>query len=242
MANKTLGISTIVLALASASGAAVAGDEVPKNTWVGDIEVAALVTSGNSSQTSFGIGGNASYRTDASSHRFSAFSDFNKSSGIADRERYGFGYNFRLDFSARTFFTVDGSYESNKFGAFRERFSVAGGIGYRVYDSARISWTIEGAPSILFTKDLEGADYHSDFSAFGRSNLVWQLTKTTKFTNTTSTYLGGQTVFENKAAFEFKIMQSLSSKVSYDILYNGDAPVDRKTTDTILRAGLNYGF
>jgi len=242
MAMKRLNPFITALAFNGIFTTACIAEDAPKNTWVGDVDVNALVTSGNSAQTSFGIGGKANYRTDSTSHGFSAFADFNKNNGVSDRERFGFGYNFRLDFSARTFFTVDGNYESNKFGAFRQRFAVAAGVGYRIYDSERVSWTAEAAPSVLFTKDIEGADYGSDFSAFGRSNLEWQLTKTTKFTNITSIHVGGRSVLENKAAFEFEILQSLSSKLSYDILHDQGAAIGRKSTDTILRAGLSYGF
>lgn len=217
-------------------------EEEKKNTWAGNFDVNALFAAGNSSQTSFGLAGKASYRKNSTSHTLTGYADFNKSAGVTDRERYGAGYNIRFDFSPRIFFTLDSSFDSNKFGAFRERFSVAGGVGYRLYDSTNIGWTVEAAPSMLYTKAIEGAEYISEFSAFGRNIVDWQITKTTNVTNTTSVYFGGNTVFENKTAVSFEIFQALSSKLSYDILYTENAPAGRKSTDTIIRVGLSYGY
>lgn len=235
-------ILTGALAAALLASTAFAQEEEKKSKWSGNIDVNALFTSGNSDQSSFGIGGKATYDAGKVSHTVSAFADFNKSSGITDRERYGAGYNLKYDFSEKTFFSFDGTYESNKFGAFRERIALAAGVGYRLKDTEKLSWTLEAAPSLIFTKNLPGEDYVEDFSAFGRSSLAWQITDTTKFTNTSSVYVGGRSIVEIKSAFEFKIMGSINSKISYDILHDADAPAGRESTDTVARVGLSYGF
>ena len=217
-------------------------DETVSSPWEGNVDVNALFASGNSSQTSLGIAGKATYKSGKASHTVSGFIDFNKSSGITDRERFGGAYNFKHDLSGRLFFSFDTSAESNKFGAFRERLTLAAGAGYRLKDTASFKWTIEGAPSMLFTKNIEGADYVSEFSAFARSTIDWQITDTTKFTNITSAYIGGRSIIEAKSAVEFKIFKSITSKFSYDILYDREAPEGRETTDTIARVGISYGF
>jgi len=239
--KKIVTISTLAAICSLSIGAASAEDE-KKSAWEGNVDVNALFTSGNSSQTSFGIGGKATYASGPFSHTVTGFADFNKSAGIKDRERFGGGYNLKFDFSERTFFTLDTILESNKFGAFRKRAAVAAGAGYRIKDTETLKWTIEGAPSVIYTKNIEGADYVSDFSAFARSNFEWNITSTTTFTNTTSAYLGGRSILETKSAFEFQIWESITSKFSYDILYDKDAPADRKSTDTVARIGLSYGF
>jgi len=238
---KSSTFAAVFIAVINLTGTAKAEDD-KKNLWIGNIDVNALFTSGNSSQTSIGIAGKATYKIGAAGHTVSGFADFNKSSGITDRERYGVGYNFAYDLSSRTFFTLDSSYENNQFGAFRERFVVAAGAGYRMKDTAQLKWTLEAAPSTVFTREIEGADFTSDFSAFIRSNIEWVITDTTKFTNTTSAYFGGRSILEAKSAFEFRILESINSKISYDILYDKDAPLGRKATDTVARVGLSYGF
>jgi len=231
-----------IAALLSSAPQALMAEESADNSLAGNIDVNALFTSGNSSQTSLGIAGKATYSSGKASHTVSAFIDFNKNSGVTDRERFGGAYNLKYDLSERLFFSFDTSAESNKFGAFRERLAVVAGAGYRLKDTATFKWTIEGAPSVLFTKNIEGADYVSEFSGFARSAMDWQITDTTKFTNVTSAYIGGRSIVEAKSAFEFEIFKSITSKFSYDILYDREAPEGRKSTDTIARVGISYGF
>lgn len=224
------------------SSNAIADDSEAPSPWSGNIDINALFTSGNSTQTSFGVAGKVQYEGQNIRHTISAFTDFNESSGVRDRERYGAGYTLAYDLSDRTFFSFDGSYESNKFGAFRERIAFAAGAGFRVKDTEGLKWTLEAAPSMVFTREVENVDYVSDFSAFGRSSLEWSISDTTKFTNTSSAYIGGRSIIEIKSAVEFKIIESITSKLSYDVLYDKDAPIDRETTDTVARVGLSYGF
>jgi len=219
-----------------------AADTDAKSPWSGTTDINALITSGNSSQTSFGIGGKLIYAEGPVKHTVTGFADFNRSNGLSDRERYGAAYNLAYSLSERTFFSGDASYESNKFGAFRERIAVAAGIGYHIFDDEKLKLTVEAAPSVIFSKNFEGADYESDFSAFVRTTTEFQISETTKFSNVASAYFGGRTIFENKAALQFKIIKSLSSKISFDVLYDQDAPAGRAATDTIARVGVSYGF
>lgn len=235
-------IKNIIMAAASVIAIAATAGADDEKKWTGEADLSALFTSGNTDQTSFGIGGKAAYTSGKFAHKVNAFADFNKSNGVKDRERFGFGYNLNYDFSEKVFLSLDSSYESNKFGAFRERIAFAAGAGYRIKDTEKLKWTIEAAPSLLYSKASAGDEFESEFSGFARNSFEWQITDTTKFTNFTSAYFAGKSIVENKAAVSFKIMGNLSSKLSYDILYDRDAPEGRETTDTVLRAGLSYGF
>ena len=240
--NSLIKACAVAAATAFTSAPLVADDTKAEGPWSGTADINALFTSGNSSQTSFGIGGKLIYTEGRVKHTASGFADFNRSNGISDRERYGASYNLAYSLSERTFFTGDAAFESNKFGAFRERIAVATGVGYHVIEGDTLNFTVEAAPSVIFTKNFEGADYESDFSAFFRATTELQISETTKFSNVASAYFGGRTIFENKAALQFKILQSLSSKISFDVLYDRDAPIGRATTDTIARVGVSYGF
>ena len=49
-------------------------------------------------------------------------------------------------------------------------------------------------------------------------------------------------VLENKTAFTVKVSEALSAQLAYDIINNRDAPLNRKSTDTIARIGIQYNF
>ncbi len=234
-------IVTAICLVTAISPVAFAQDS-SKGGWKGNADVNALVTTGNTSQTSFGIGGKATYDSGLFHHTVGGYFDFNKNSGDTDRQRFGVDYNLAYDFSEKVFLTATAAYDNDKFGSFRERISLNSGIGYRAITKKDFDLTLEAAPSVLFTRNETGGDYITNYAALGRSTLNWKITDTTTFKNITEVNVGGRTLVENKASFQFKITDALSSKLSYDILYDNDAPADRQKTDTILRAGLSYGF
>ncbi len=221
-----------------------------ESKWSGTADVNALFTSGNTSQSSFGLGGTAKHDSGKFHHAFSAYYDFNKNEGETDRKRFGLAYTFAYDFAERTFLTASVAYDDDEFGSFRKRFSGYVGVGYKAVVSEKINWTVEAAPSIQHTRNPIDTsvvpaitpDYETTLSALGRSSFEWLITETTKFTNVTEVNVGNRTLIENKAAFAFKISDQLSSKLSYDVMYDAEPAFGRNSTDTTLRAGISYGF
>ncbi len=210
--------------------------------WDGEAELNFLRSSGNTRQESLGLGGKLKRDADKFHHMITGFFDLNKNTGIKDKQRWGLSYKLDYDFSEKLYVTGFAGYENDQFGAFRERITASLGIGYPIISNDSYSWKVEGGPSVLFTKDLPGDGYSGDFNAFANSIFDWTINDRSNFTNTTVLYFGSKSVIESKTALKVKINGALSSKLSYDILYDRDAPPGRKKTDTIARAGLLYDF
>ncbi|VAW05917.1 hypothetical protein MNBD_ALPHA01-1208 [hydrothermal vent metagenome] len=210
--------------------------------WDGEVELNFLRSSGNTRQESLGLGGKLKRDADKFHHMISGFFDLNKNTGIKDKQRWGLSYKLDYDFSEKLYLTGFSGYENDQFGAFRERITTSIGIGYPIISNDSYSWKVEGGPSVLFTKDLPGDGYSSSINAFASSIFDWTINDRSEFTNTTVLYFGSKSVIESKTALKVKINGALSSKLSYDILYDRDAPPGRKRTDTVARAGLLYDF
>lgn len=210
--------------------------------WDGEVELNFLRSSGNTSQESLGLGGKLKRDAGRYHHIITSFFDLNKNTGVKDKQKWGLAYKLDYDFSDKLYLTGFAGYENDQFGAFRERITTSLGIGYPIINSDSYSWKVEGGPSILFTKDLPGDGYSSSFNAFASSIFDWTINERSAFTNTTIVYFGDKNVVESKSALKVKINGALSSKFSYDILYDRDAPLGREKTDTVARAGLLYDF
>ena len=210
--------------------------------WGGEAELNFLRSSGNSSQETLGLAGKIHRDSGKLHHVITAFIDRNKNTGVKDKQRWGLGYKLDYDFSEKVYITSFAGYDNDQFGAFRERITTSLGIGYPVIANDIYSWKLEGGPSVLFTKELPGEKYKSSINGFASSIFVWTINDRSDFDNTTIVYLGEKNVIESKTAMTVKINGALSSKFSYDIRYDQAAPLGRKKTDTLARAGLLYDF
>ncbi|MBL4613186.1 MAG: DUF481 domain-containing protein [Emcibacter sp.] len=210
--------------------------------WDGEVELNFLRSSGNTSQESLGLGGKLKRDADKFHHIITAFFDLNKNTSVKDKQKWGLAYKLNYDFSGKLYLTGFAGYENDQFGAFRERITTSFGIGYPIIKTDKYSWKVEGGPSVLFTKELPGQSYSTSINAFASSIFGWTINERSEFTNTTIFYFGEKSVLESKSALKVKINGALSSKFSYDILYDRDAPLGRAKTDTVARAGLLYDF
>ncbi len=210
--------------------------------WDGEVELNILQTTGNTRQQSFGLGGKMERNADKFHHTITTFFDLNKNDGEKDKQKWGLAYKLDYDFSEKLYVTAFAGYENDQFGAFRERVTTSLGIGYPIIIDDKYSWKVEGGPSILFTKELPGESYSSSFNGFANSIFKWTINDRSNFSNKTVVFFGNRSVIESKSALKVKINGALSSKFSYDIFYDRDAPLERKKTDTIARAGLLYDF
>ncbi len=210
--------------------------------WKGEVELNFLRSSGNTSQESLGLGGTLKRETEQLHHTIDSFFDLNKNSGTKDKQRWGLSYKLDYDLSEQLYLVSFAGYENDQFGTFRERITTSLGIGYPVIDNDSYSWKVEGGPSLLFTRDLPGDGYNSSFNVFASSIFDWTINDRSNLTNTTVLFFGNKNIIESKTALKVKINGALSSKFSYDILYDQDAPLGRRKTDTVARAGLLYDF
>ncbi len=210
--------------------------------WDGEVELNYLRSSGNTRQESFGLGGKLHRDADKFHHTITSFFDLNKNTGIKDKQKWGLAYKLDYDFSETFYLTGFAGYENDQFGAFREQIITSLGIGYPIIENDSYSWKVEAGPSILSTKELPGASYDTSINAFTSSIFGWTINERSELTNTTTFYFGDRSVLESKSALKVKINGALSSKFSYDIMYDRDAPLGRKKTDTVARAGLLYDF
>ncbi|NOZ43152.1 MAG: DUF481 domain-containing protein, partial [Alphaproteobacteria bacterium] len=210
--------------------------------WNGEMDLNYLRSSGNTRQESLGFAGKLQLASGRYHHTIRSFLDLNKNTGVTDKKRWGLSYKLDYDFSEELYATSFTGYENNQFGAFRERITTSLGFGYPVINTDHYNWRLEVGPGLLFTKELPGGKYVRNLSVFASSIFNWTINDRSDFTNITKFYIGSKNIIESQTALKVKINGSLSSKFSYNIMYNRDSPLTRRKTDSVARAGLSYDF
>lgn len=210
--------------------------------WDKEIEVNLLYSTGNTSQKSFGSGTKFERDNENYHQTVTSYFDFNTSNGITNKRRYGIAYKSDYNVSERSYITGSSSFEGDSFGAFNKRFTLNAGYGLRIMDNDSFQWSIETGPALLMTKPEITESYNTDITGFASSLFKWVINSRSELENETKTYIGNRVVIENKTDYKIKVSGALSGKISFDVLYNSDAPIDRKRTDIITRVGFLYDF
>ncbi len=210
--------------------------------WDKEIELNGLFTTGNTDQKSFGAATKLVRESGPHQQTVTGYFDINTSNNVTNKRRFGLAFKNDYDINDISYITGFASYESDSFGAFNKRFTLNGGYGIRVFDNDNYKWNVEVGPALLMTKPAATEDFETDITGAASSLFAWNISERADLENETKVFVGSKVVIENKTDLTVKVSGALSGKLSFDVLYNRDAPIDRKKTDTITRIGVLYDF
>lgn len=222
------------------------------DNWKGRAQLGGFHTSGNTENT----GATLSLALNRSGidweHRLRATADFQRSGGKTSREQLLVSYEPRFQINGDLFAYGLGQYERDRFQGFNARYSLSGGLGYKLIDSSSAQMSIKAGPSWRQVNLRDGTS-DSSFGALAGLDFDWQLARSLKLTqdaNLVADTGGAATVFVDSnstsvlltTGLEAKISSSLSTRFSYTIDYDSNPPGNAVSTDTLSRFTLVYDF
>ncbi|MEM7569161.1 MAG: DUF481 domain-containing protein, partial [Pseudomonadota bacterium] len=133
-------------------------------------------------------------------------------------------------------------FELDQFQLFDWRLSEALGIGYRVIDTDRMSWDIEGGPGARQTQ-FETGGLQNEFIFVLGSDYDFLIREGLSFFNDTDIFIGSdRTTLTNLAALTAQLSQSWSTRFSFRVRHDTAVPEGQVRTDTATRISVVYGF
>lgn len=220
--------------------------------WGGQGQIGAFQSSGNSDNVGVTVS-LALERTGIDwQHRLRASADYQRSNGSTSREQYLAAYEPRYQIDESLFAYGLAQYERDRFQGFSSRYSLSGGLGYKVIDSPTAQLSLKAGPAWRRVDFLDGTD-ESSLGGLAGVDLDWQLDPALKFTQDADVVAdaGGQaTVLVDAnntsvlltSGLEAKVSQSLTTRLSYTVDYDSNPPAGAVSTDTLARFTLVYGF
>jgi len=220
--------------------------------WGGRGQVGAFQSSGNSEM----IGVTLSLALERTGidwqHRLRASADYQRSNGRTSREQYLAAWEPRYQIDQTLFAYALAQYESDRFQGYSSRYSLSGGLGYKVLASRAAQLSVKAGPAWRRVDYIDGTG-GSSFGALAGLDFNWQLAKQLKLTQDADLVAdaGGEaTAFVDSntvsavlaTGFEAQISNSLSTRLSYTIDYDSNPPAGAVSTDTLARFTLVYGF
>ena len=220
--------------------------------WGGRGQIGAFQSSGNSED----IGVTLSLALERTGidwqHRLRATVDYQRSNGRTSREQYLAAYEPRYQIDSNLFGYALAQYESDRFQGFSSRYSLSGGLGYKLIDDSAAQLSVKAGPSWRLIELLDGTS-QSSLGALAGLDFDWRLAKQLKFTqdaNMVADAGGAATVFIDSSStsvlltsgLEATISDGLTTRLSYTVDYDSNPPAGAVSTDTLTRFTLVYGF
>lgn len=247
---KAGSLAAFAIALA---GAASADDVIG---WSGEGSLSAGVSTGNTETTDLGLGVDAKRDWGVWALGVNAVADFGETDGVETKNRIFLGTNLDRQINDKLFGFGQLSYEKDEFSGFASRTFIGGGLGYEIYNTDTLGWTVRGGPGFKID-EIEAviddtaipnnivtpATTEESIGAVAESNFNYTFNDNVGLTNDTKMlYAQESTQLSNIIALTATLTDTLSARVSFEARHDTNPPLGFEDTDTISRVSLVYGF
>lgn len=210
--------------------------------WQGQIELGAFRGTGNTNNFGFTGAVKLDRKGIDWQHTILANADYQKDSGSITREQYGASYQPRYTLNDALFTYGRVQYEKDRIQGFRDRYSLSGGLGYRLLEHSDLTLSVEAGPAVRRTRFVDEPS-ETTWSTLASLDFDWKISDTIKLTEDASSYLGSDnSTFTSLTGLEAGMARGLKARVSYSIEHETSPPEGTLKTDTISRFSLVYGF
>jgi putative salt-induced outer membrane protein len=244
-------------------------EETPERPLATDIELGALITSGNTDSSAFKAKLDAKHNLTRWRNHYILEGLYKEDDVVFERdeveveesqvtaEKYfaSAQADYKLDNEQRALF-VFGSYDKDRFSGYDFQSAVAAGYSDRLFQGDQSFLDYSVGPGMSFNRtdeiwDEEGnmvEDNRSEESAMVRLavNYQYDFSENAKFTQTFASDValesGANTRTKAESAVTANLYQSLAMKASYIVTHNSEVPVGRTSTDSQTALTLVYSF
>ncbi|WP_267386189.1 DUF481 domain-containing protein [Sphingomonas sp. GC_Shp_3] len=214
----------------------------PLDLWKGSVQLGGYATTGNTNDLGVSAAVKLSRETLRWKHTVNVAVDYKQSSGVISREHYLASYEPNYKFSERGYIYGTGSYESDRFLGYYDRYATSVGAGYGVVRASNVKLDLEVGPAYRRTSFTDETEENS-FAARGSMDFNLKLNRAISITQAASAYLQRiNSTVSSTTAINAKLFGPLSAKLSYAVQYESTPPEGRVNTDTSSTASIVYSF
>lgn len=211
--------------------------------WEGQFELGGALNSGNTDEQTVTAGLKLANERRKWRHEVNALLDFTRTDGTTSKQDLEASYQLNYKFSDRFYAFTLLSYEDKRFSGFDYRAAETIGFGYKVLEGETYFMNIEGGPTARQSRIAITGMTENELGVRLNTLFHWDISDTFSLENTASAIIGeDSTTLEETLALTSKLTESLSGKLSFNILHNTNVPLGAKKTDTVTRAAVVYAF
>ena len=210
--------------------------------WKGEGQIGASQSSGNTESVGLSAGVALARKGIDWTYRFRAQADYQRTNGKTSVERYLGELEPQYRINDRTFAFGLARWEHDRILGYDTRWNLSGGLGYKVFDSKKMTLSLKGGPAFRQT-DFVSGDEDTELTALAGVDFGWQISPTLRLTQVASTIIGeanGST--SSQTALNAKLTGALSARIAYSAQIDTSPPPGIESVDTQTRFTLVYGF
>ena len=222
------------------------------DNWKGRGEFGGFRQTGNSDNLGLSAGLDIKREGIEWTHALRARADYQRSNGVASREKYFAAYEPRFQIGDDLFAYGLGQFESDVFQGFDSRYALSAGVGYQAIKRTDLNLALKAGPALRRT-DYTTGETDTRLAGLLGVDFDWTIVDGLKLTQDTNfvAETGGQaTVFLDSRnatlalvnGLEARITGRLSTRFSYQVDYQSEPPAGKASTDTLSRVSFVYGF
>ncbi len=210
--------------------------------WTGTGQLGGFISSGRISTSGLSAGLNLTHESERWRHQLRLLADYQRSGGVTSREQFLAAYEPNYKFNDRLFAFGLAQFESDRQAGFDERYTLSGGLGYRLVSNDKLKLDVKASPA-LRRSDLAAGGSDTMVSGLAGLNYRWTLSPTLSSTQDASLYVDAEnSIFTSLTAFNVKLGGKLSGQMALQTRHETDPAPGSPKTDTLTRMSLVYGF
>lgn len=208
----------------------------------GSAALTASGTSGNTDTGDLSLAGRLTYGQGSWNHLVGFATEYGESNGVNNEEEFFATYEGSRFFNPQLYAYGTGRYQYDGFDTNRQDAFLGLGLGYRIVNTEQVAWRVQGGPGVRYIED-QNRDSETEAAALISSRFFYQVNDTVSLTNDTDV-LGSDEdfVLSNDFGVNFKINDTLSTRISYRTEYQSDPLPGLRSSDNTAGISLVVGF
>ena len=210
--------------------------------WTGSLSASLSATSGNTDTADFSLGARMRYGAGPWNHALGAAIEYGEDNDVKSKEEAFLTYEANRYFNDSFYVFGLGSLRYDDFASNRYDAFLGFGPGYRVINTPDMTWRVQAGPGVRYTEDQLGVD-ETEVAGLASSRFYYKVSDAVFLTNDTDVlYSDVGTLATNEIGVNFKMTDTLSTRVGLRTEHDSDPVPGTRSTDNALTAAIVFGF
>lgn len=212
------------------------------SAWDGEVDLGGTINTGNTDAKAFSGSVKLSHAVGLWRHKIAAQFDYGRNNGVLSKRRLLASYQLNYETDDRIYAFGRSEYENDKFSGFGYRLYGGTGVGYRVFNSDALQWSLEVGPGGRYVDNSSTGGAETDFIFRTATSFKWLVLPSTVLSQDMEYLLNHSDTLNSTTSLTVALTDKLSGRVSFIVRNDTNPPTGAVNTDTTTKASIVYGF